>query len=263
MDPMLRWPGGKTRLLNYILPKIDIHSKGRYIEPFLGGGSVFFALEPKRAIIADLCKPLISFYEAIQREPNAVLQEMAGLISSNFTQNNYYNLRSQFNYNDFGVKFAARLWYLNKTGFNGLFRLNNSLEYNVPWGNKKKAPTLPEHYKINIMSELLNRTKLYCRDYRETVKLAKRNDFIYLDPPYWHTYSGYTGFGFTNKQQLELATTLKRLSRRGVRILASNIDCEEVRKAYKWAHIEEIKLKHQIGAKTESRRKVTEVLIMA
>jgi DNA adenine methylase len=240
-----------------------VSSRGRFIELFAGSAAVFFDMEPERAVLVDVCGPLIAFYEAIQREPDAFCDEIDELLKLPFGKETYYDIRDSWNGRDFGVKFAARLMYLNKLCFNGLFRLNQSLKFNSPWGKKPKMPAFPPRSEISRASQLLSRAKLYHRDFSNILRAAHAGDVVYADPPYWGTFDGYAGKIFREQQQRKLAGMLARASDRGVTIFASNIDCEEVRDLYSWADIETVPVLHSVGASKESRRKVSELLISA
>lgn len=265
MEPLLKYPGGKRRISDYIIGQMkDVLGRGRYIEPFAGGAAVFFKLEPKSAILSDVNKPIINFYEAIQREPSAVYDEILRLLELPHTEETYNRIRADWNGHDFGVKFAAKLLYMNKNGFNGLFRLNKELGYNVAWGKKPKQPAFPTLEELKQASDLLRRTKLYVADFSKIIPRAKKFDSLYVDPPYWDTYDRYAGSGFNNDQQQKLARQLHKAHQRGVSVFASNIDCEGVRQAYQhWTNIEVVSLLHKIGCTTESRKTVDEVFMMA
>lgn len=264
MDPLLKWPGGKRRLAEQLSKYVgEVHKKGRYIELFSGGAALYFHLAPKRAVLVDLCKPLISFYEAIKREPVAFSDELDKLLQMPFGEETYLKIRSDWNGHDFGVKFAAKMIYLNKLGFNGLFRLNKSLDYNVAWGKKKALPAFPSRDEIIAYSELLQGAQLHYGDYSTILRSTHKHDVIYADPPYWDMYDRYAGSEFTNAHHKQLADGLFRAVKRGATIISSNIDCPQVRELYSWATIETTPLLHKISCTADSRKVVDEVIITA
>jgi DNA adenine methylase len=266
MKPLLKWPGGKRRIAEEIAQRIRplMDDNSRYVECFAGGAAVFFHLEPKRAVLVDVCKPLVSFYEALRREPKSFCDELDRLIEMPFTEENFNRLKQEWNGHDFGVKFAARLLYLNRTCFNGLFRLNEQLGFNVAWGKMAKLPTFPSREDLKAASDLLRRATLYSRDYRYVLRSTHKGDVVFADPPYWGTYDRYAGQSFTEKDQRGLAQRLQSAVKRGVAVFASNIDCPPIRGMYgDWSHIDIIKVRHKIGQTAESRKDVNEVLVSA
>ncbi len=266
MKPLLKWPGSKRRIAGQLSARIRPHlsKEGRFIELFAGSAAVFFDLEPERAVLVDVCKPLMSFYEAVQRDPNALYDELERLFELPFTAETYNNIKKEWNGNDYGVKFAARLMYLNRTGFNGLFRLNRKGGYNVAWGKLKKLPGFPTREEVNRASILLNGTTLYGQDYSGILKATHKGDVVYADPPYWQTYDRYAGGGFKDEDHKKLAKGLAQAVHRGVSIFASNLDNEYVRDFYgTWSSIDIIPVLHKIGCTPESRKTVNEVIISA
>ncbi len=262
MQPLLKWPGGKRRIVTQLAAAVGvIPDNGRYLELFGGSGALLFHMKPARAVLVDTCKPLISFYEAIQREPQAFYDETCKLLELPFCEETYNAIKADWSGHDFGVKCAARLLYMNKLGFNGLFRLNRKLGYNVAWGKKAKMPAFPTLLDVQEASQVLNNTKLYNKDYSVILRSAHQGDVVYADPPYWNTYDRYSGEGFSNEDHRQLAIALHEAAGRGVKIVASNIDCEDVRTLYSWADIDIIPVLHKISRKSETRRVVQEVII--
>lgn len=263
MKPLLKWPGGKRRIADQIGDMVvaKLGDNSRYVELFAGGAAVFFHIEPKRAVLVDSCKPLIAFYEAIKREPKAFFGELERILDLPFEEGTYQKFKQEWNGRDFGVRFAARLLYLNRTGFNGLFRLNENLEYNVAWGKKDKLPAFPTLDEILAVSDLLKTTTLYCRDYSWILRATHAGDVVYCDPPYWGTYDRYGGSEFTNADQAKLSRLLERAAKRGVNLFASNIDCQEIRSLYSWATIETVPVHHKISCTNDGRKMVDEVIV--
>ena len=266
MKPLLKWPGGKRRIAPLLVERMSpyLSERGRFVELFTGSAAAFFALEPQRAVLVDVCKPLMAFYEAVKREPEAVSSELEVLLELPFGEETFTRIKQGWNGNDFGAKFAARLLYLTKLGFNGLFRLNSKLEYNVAWGKKKKLPAFPSRQELLRVSVLLGRAKLYAKDYSHILRAAHAGDVVYADPPYWGTYDRYSGGIFREREQRRLAMMLRRASDRGVTVFSSNVDCVEVRQLYEpWTDLEVVPVRHKIGCTPESRRVVDELLMSA
>jgi DNA adenine methylase len=266
MNPLLKWPGGKRRIAENIAQRIRpyMDDRGRYVECFAGGAAVFFHLEPKKAVLVDICKPLMAFYEALRREPDAVSDELDRLQELPFCKETYDALKKEWNGHDYGVKFAARLLYLNRTCFNGLFRLNEELWFNAAWGKMEKMPTFPPREELRRASDLLGRASLYSNGYSLVLRATHKGDVVFADPPYWGTYDRYAGRSFTEKDQRQLARRLQSAVKRGVSVFSSNIDCESIRGLYSsWSQIDIIKVRHKIGKTAESRKDVDEVIITA
>lgn len=216
----IRYPGGKQRILNYIVPFLPSREliKGRFIEPFLGSGAVFFALNPKRALLADINPELIDLYRGIRRYPSEVWE-----IYKSFprTKEAYYEIRSM-KVNGRSLAFrAARILYLNRTCFKGMWRHNSKGEFNVGYGGQDRRWVI----SIETLKEVSNRLKraiLRCADFEEIIDLSAEGDFIFLDPPYkpgerelLHSHYLYSKFSYSEYQRL--AKVLKRASNRGVK----------------------------------------------
>ena len=188
LKPLLKWVGGKTKLLN----KLEPYFKDRfetYVEPFLGGGAVFLKFHSIADdwIISDLNRDLIHFYKIVRDNPKALMKHLDRRVYRNI-EFTYYRLRKRFNdkkkLEEYDIEFAALFLYLNKHGYNGMYRVNSNGDFNIPFG-KYKNPVMFE--KVNILgwSKLLKEGMLTCSDYKEVLALAKKGDFVYLDPPYF------------------------------------------------------------------------------
>jgi DNA adenine methylase len=266
MKPLLKWPGSKRRVSAQLAARIRPHlsKNGRYVEPFAGSAAVYFELEPEGAVLVDICKPLMSFYEAVQREPDSVYDELEKILALPFTEDTYLDIKREWNANDFGPKFAARLLFLNRTGFNGLFRLNKKGGYNVAWGKLAKLPGFPSRDELKAASVLLQGASLYAKDYSDILRATHKGDVVYCDPPYYDLYDRYAGGGFKDEDHRRLARTLYAAVKRGVSIFASNIDCPQVRGMYAdWASCDVIPVLHKISCKNEGRKTVNEIIISA
>lgn len=244
--PFLKWAGGKTQLLDRLdtlVPK----SFDRYFEPFLGGGAFFYHLVFERnlrfvAYLSDINRELINVYRVVKSNVNELIDvlERYKIEYHKAPQNFYYELRDEFDIeNSTSVEKAARFITLNKTCYNGLYRVNSQGKFNVPMG-KYKNPIICDKKNLRNASLILKSTgsHLYCEDYQKILSdKAQEGDFIYLDPPYdpmnsTANFTGYTGAGFTKADQECLAETFKKLDARECKILLSNSDTEYVRELY-------------------------------
>lgn len=269
VTPIVKWVGGKRQLLEQIRPLIPEHNT--YYEPFVGGGAVFFHLQPKKAVINDSNEELINIYRIIKERP----EELIGVLEKHQERNcqeYFYEVRSLDrsweSYVDLSaVERAARIIYLNKTCYNGLFRVNRAGEFNSPWG-RYKNPNIVNEETIRAMSRYLNKAKvmILCEDYRETFKGIRKDSFVYLDPPYMpisssSSFTGYTAAGFGPQQQIELKKQCDLLNKRGIRFLLSNSCCDFIEDLYKDYIVERVQAKRAINAKADRRGAIEELLI--
>ncbi len=264
--PFIKWAGGKTQLLPEILSRLP-KNYNNYFEPFLGGGAVFFALNPKKAFLSDLSKDLITTYKVIKNDYEALANEL-----SNYEYNEefYYNLRAQDrgkeNYEKLSnLKVAARFIYLNKTCFNGLYRVNSKGEFNVPFG-KYKNPSFFKIENLKACSNALESAELNTASYLETLKQIKKDDLIYLDPPYsplnkTSSFTSYTKDGFNNDKQKELRDFCIEVDKIGAKFILSNSYNTLILELYKDFKIETIKAKRAINSKANKRNSINEVIV--
>ena len=235
--PFLRWAGGKTRSIPFLekhLPP-NVSSMHRYYEPFIGAGSLFFHIKPSKAILSDNNKDLIECYETVQKRPDAILTYLEQYLS-NTCEEYYYKMREKYNTSKHSIARAALFIYLNKTCFNGIWRVNKKGEFNVPYGFKE-PPALPSKEELRNVSISLSNVELIHSDYKEAVKNAKRDDFIYFDPPYLpingtSCFTRYTRDRFTKDDHDELALLAKKLTLKGCYVLISNADGPYIRSLY-------------------------------
>lgn len=270
--PVLKWVGGKRQLISEIEPLIP-KSISTYVEPFVGGGAVLFHLQPKKAIINDYNQELMNVYQVIKDKPNElieVLQEHKGLNSEDY----FYEIRSldrSENYENMtDVEKAGRVIYLNKTCFNGLFRVNRAGFFNTPYG-KYKNPSIVDEVTIKAVSNYFNSAniKFLTGDYKEALKRLRRGAFVYFDPPYMpisasSSFTGYTEHGFDYEKQVELRDECLKLHNRGVRFLQSNSYSPEILELYsdqKVFNIEIVQAKRSINSQADKRGEISEVLI--
>lgn len=275
--PFLKWAGGKRILVNQILLHVPSDIE-RFYEPFLGAGSLFFSLPaalPK--VVSDYNKELISVYETIRDDVDGVIRELQKL---NNTKAEYIAIRAWDRSPEFASRSAtsraARFIFLNKCGFNGLYRVNRSGQYNVPYGNPKTVDFIAEKNLRNVSAFLNAKTEegnassdISSGDYREILKSAHGyGSLVYFDPPYHPTsstsnFTSYSSDGFGEQDQIELRDEILRLTDAGVRILHSNSDTSFIRDLYKDKifRTNEVTVRRAISAKSSSRGVITEVLI--
>lgn len=264
----LKWAGGKRRILplieEFFPQKIE-----RYFEPFLGGGSVFFYIKqkynPSYCIISDSNEDLINTYLHVRDEPKQLMKYLAKFRTEH-SKVSYYHVRDLFNKNKFSsLERSAAFIYLNKTCFNGLYRVNRKNEFNVPFG-KFKDPRIFDEKIIHAASEILrDRVEIKQQDYNDILKCVGKNDFAYLDPCYdplkKTSFANYTPERFSQEDRVKLHTFIEVLRKKGVRVVLSNNDIPEIRKLYSSYNINEILAPRFIGSKSSYRTNVTELVI--
>lgn len=265
--PFLKWAGGKRQLLPAI-SKLVPQEFERYYEPFVGAAAVLFGLQPRRARINDANGELMNLYQVIKEEPDALLQTAA---KHRNEKEYYYKLRLEDRGHDFrqwsSVERASRILYLNKTCYNGLFRVNSHGQFNVPFGAYAK-PRVANAKVIHAVSRYLNEAqiKLSNTDFEEALQDAGQGDFVYLDPPYdpvsdTASFTGYSVGNFGRDQQRRLKKVCDDLTRRGCLWLQSNSATEFIRELYADYEIMEVKASRNINAQVAGRGKVGELLI--
>lgn len=266
---MVKWVGGKRQLLGDILPLIP-KTFSTYVEPFVGGGAVLFEVQPNRAIINDFNHELINIYKVIKDKPNELilaLEEHERLNSEEY----FYEVRAldrNKNYDGMNaIEKAARIIYLNKTCYNGLFRVNQAGQFNSPYG-KYKNPNIVNMPVVLAMSKYFNENniKIIDGDYKITLKNLRKGAFVYLDPPYMpisssSSFTGYTENGFDKKQQIELKEECDKLNLKDVKFLLSNSDHPFIRELYKDYEIITVKAKRSINSNGNKRGEINEVLV--
>lgn len=252
--PLLKWAGGKTQLLAEILPKIP-KKYGRFIEPFFGGGAVFFAIQPQNGIIADSNPELINLYKTVATDVDNII---AHLQSYENTEEMFYTIRSQNIADLSNVEAAARTLFLNKTCFNGLYRVNKSGKFNVPFG-RYKNPKIIDENALKAAAILLKNTTIICEDYKTVLKEnAQHGDFIFLDPPYlpiseYSDFKRYTKEQFYEEDHIELANEVTRLHELGCYIILTNSNHPLVHELYKSFKIDVIQTKRYISCNGKKR----------
>ncbi len=252
--PLLKWAGGKTQLLGEILPKMP-KKYGRYIEPFFGGGALFFSVRPESGIIADSNPELVNLYRSVANDVEAVIDYLKLLQN---TEEIFYLVRALDWTTLPGPQAAARTIFLNRTCFNGLYRVNKSGGFNVPFGRYKNPKILDED-SLRAASELLRRTTIISGDYKTVLKEnAQAGDFIFLDPPYlpvseYADFKRYTKEQFYEEDHVELAAEVHRLHDLGCHVILTNSNHPLVHEQYSQFPIEVIQTKRYISCHGKSR----------
>jgi DNA adenine methylase len=262
--PFLKWVGGKRQLLPILLTYVPEQVEGTYYEPFIGGGALFWSLVSsgriKKAAISDVNVELVTAYDIVRSKPNELIRLLQ---SWPHTEVFFYELRASMDSDP--VFRAARMIYLNKTGFNGLYRVNRSGQFNVPFG-KYANPKICDDKILLACSKALQGCRIEVRDFEETVSDATEGDFIYFDPPYvpvtaTSNFTSYTDKGFDDNDQARVASVAQRLVSRGVQVLASNSDMPAVHSLYSSFHRTSVPARRNLNSKADARGPVAELVI--
>ncbi len=269
--PFVKWVGGKRQLLEqfrklnlYPPEKFDI-TKGRYFEPFVGGGAVFFDLLPQNGFLSDLNKELVVTYNTIKND----VEKLIISLKKHKTDKEYFlKIRAQDTNKLTDLAIASRFIFLNRTCFNGMYRVNSKGGFNVPFG-KYTNPKICDAENLRRVSNALQNIEIKHQDYKAILKKAKKGDFVYFDPPYYPvsktaSFTSYTKESFLDKEQLELRDTFVELSNKGCFVMLSNSDTPFINKIYsnlKGIRINKVSAGRAINSKASGRGKITEVLV--
>lgn len=271
--PFVKWVGGKRQLLKQFRD-LDLYPphgfdpiNAIYFEPFVGGGAVFFDLLPQKACLSDLNRDLITTYNVIKSN----VEDLIISLKNHQTDKDYFlEIRSKDTETMSDIEIASRFIYLNRTCFNGMYRVNSKGKFNVPFG-KYTNPLICDENNLRKVSESLQGVEIEYKDYKDVLKKAKKGDFIYFDPPYYplnktSSFTSYTSEGFLEKEQIELKNTFLRLHKRGCYVMLSNSNSEFINRIY--SEIEDDKIKiHKVSAsrainsKASGRGRIKEVVI--
>lgn len=267
--PFLKWAGGKGQLAPEILARFPANY-GTYYEPFVGGGATFFALQPRRAFLSDINSELITTYCAVRDDVTGVI---AALREHRYDRGYFDYVRALdpsagldlSTLNAAGV--AARMIFLNRSCFNGLYRVNRAGKFNVPFG-RYKNPTICNTENLTAVSNALASVDLRVKSVFESVLRARRGDLVYFDPPYdpltpSASFTAYTAGGFGPDEQARLAELFGDLARRGVHVLLSNSDTPLIRKLYRGFRIDTVYARRAINSRADKHGQVGELLITA
>lgn len=263
IKPIIKWAGGKRQIINDLIKNLP-KKYDNYFEPFIGAGALYFQLEPKNACINDMNHSLINLY-TICRDHNKELKiELSKLQDKfNFSDSKdqiYYEIRQRYNeiLNTSTIEEASLFVFLNKTNFNGLYRVNSKGKYNVPFGQKKKVDLSLD--KFENISSLLLRTTILEGDFEDACIHAKKGDFIYFDPPYHETFVDYQSNGFSVNEQIRLYNLFVKLTEQGVYCMLSNSDSAFILELYKKFNIKILKTKRYIN-RVGSNRIANEIIV--
>lgn len=268
--PFIKWAGGKSQLIQQYIPYFPKDFKN-YYEPFLGGGAIFFHLQPKVAVLTDINPELINAYHCVRDN----VESLISLLKNHQLRHNkdyYYQVRASVR----GVTLTrsegplvergARFIYLNKTCFNGLYRENSKGDFNVPIG-KYKNPKICNPDLLRSVSVTLQPAKIKVRPFDAVLGYAKSaEDFVYFDPPYHplsHTsnFTAYSRYSFAEDEQIRLRDVFVELTGRGVKVMLSNSDCSFIRNLYRNFKIHDISATRAINSDAKKRGRISEVLV--
>ncbi|MEJ5339329.1 MAG: DNA adenine methylase [Aquificaceae bacterium] len=255
--PFVKWAGGKRQLVKVLREHLP-ESYQTYIEPFLGGGALFFELMPEKAVVSDINEELINAYRVIRENVDELIQDLSRHVNS---PEYYYRIRSLDPKKLDPVKRASRFIYLNKTCYNGLYRENSKGEFNVPFGYYENPKILDEE-NLRAISEYFNSSQVIIlnSDFMEVCALAKSGDFVYLDPPYYpydnvSSFTKYTRYDFTERDHLELAEVFKELNRKGVYVMLTNSNTDFIKRLYSGYRIKELYAFRAINCRGDLRKR--------
>lgn len=267
VSPVLKWVGGKRQLIPEIEKYIPQYTK--YYEPFVGGGAVLFHLQPKKAVINDLNSELMNLYEVIKSNVEELIEDLA---KHKNEASHFYDVRGldrdKEKYSRLSnIEKASRIIYLNKTCYNGLFRVNRAGEFNTPFGDYKN-PNIVNEITLRAVSNYFNKAEITFLngDFEEAVSGIRKGSFVYFDPPYdpvsdSANFTGYNKGGFDREEQKRLKRLCDTLDKRGVKFLLSNSATDFIRDLYKDYKVEIIQAKRAINSKADLRGEVDEVLV--
>ena len=263
--PLVKWVGGKRQLMSDLLRNLPLHYN-RYLEPFVGGGALFFALQQENSYISDMNEELINLYQVVRDNVEELIKD---LHTHENNKDYYLKIRDLDRLDNYGnisaIKRASRFIYLNRTCFNGLYRVNSKGEFNVPFG-KYKNPKLVDEVNLVNVSRLLQATEIKHADFKRVLDVAKVDDFVYFDPPYMplnetSSFTSYTKDGFGIDKQIELKNVCDELHGKGVKFMLSNSDTQFIKDLYADYEINTVYASRQVNSKASGRGKIAEVLI--
>lgn len=260
-EPVVKWAGGKARLVPQLTPLFP-DTWGRYYEPFLGGAAMFLALQPGGAVLTDINHDLVTLYQVVQDDVEALIADLG---RHRYEKNYYYAVRAQDPTRLGRVQRASRTLYLNRTCFNGLYRVNRRGEFNVPFG-RYTNPTIVAADRLRAVSAALSGCTIASVDYATATATAGTGDLVYFDPPYFpltrtSNFTSYTKAAFGPDDQRRLCEVFDDLTRRGVACVQSNSDTPFIRELYAHHRIDTVTAHRAISRDPSTRGTVTEVVI--
>lgn len=264
--PILKWAGGKRQILEELITRMP-KQYNRYFEPFVGGGALFFAIQPNNALINDYNQELINFYEVVRDHCQELIDDIK---QHKNDEEYYYEIRSLDRDKEkwkslSKIQRASRLIYLNKTGYNGLYRVNSRGEHNVPFG-KYKSPKFIDSNNLFACSQLLENTEITCGDFSKIQSKICEGDFVYLDPPYvplskTSSFTSYVTKEFNEEMQYKLKQFCDNINKKNAFFMLSNSYTELVLKLYKDYHIHTVMATRNINSNANKRGKISEVIV--
>ncbi|HFU4501996.1 TPA: DNA adenine methylase [Streptococcus suis] len=269
LQPFTKWTGGKRQLLS-VIKSLMPDQYNNYFEPFVGGGALFFDLAPKKAYINDFNSELINCYQQIKKNPQ-ILIELLAKHQENNSKEYYLDLRSADRDSRIDkmtdVERAARIMYMLRVDFNGLYRVNSKNQFNVPYG-RYKNPKIVDGELLLSISKYLNDNDIHIlnKDFEEAVEDVRVGDFVYFDPPYiplseTSAFTSYTHEGFSYEDQVRLRDTFMKLDEKGAYVMLSNSSSPIVEELYKDFYIHKVEATRTNGAKSSSRGKISEIIV--
>jgi DNA adenine methylase len=264
---IIKWAGGKKQLLAQFEPLFPNRIE-HYYDPFIGGGAVALYIskhfKPKEVYLSDINEELINVYTVIRDNVEELIRELKEY-KKNHSKELYYKVRAINPKTISDVERASRFIYLNKTCFNGLYRVNSKGEFNVPMGNYKN-PAICSERDLREASKLLKGARIEVAQFYEGIKGAKKGDFVYFDPPYYpisktSSFTSYTKDAFLEKEQSKLAEVFKELDKKKCHVMLSNSDTDFIKNLYENYDIRKVKATRMINCIAEKRGKINEVVV--
>ena len=266
--PVLKWVGGKRQLLDTLTPLLP-QKISTYCEPFVGGGALLYALQPRTAYVNDINDELIRVYEIIRKDVESLILALEEFQN----QSDYYYAvrdwdRDKKKYSILSdTQKAARILYLNKTCYNGLFRVNSAGEFNSPFGSYR-SPNIVNAPTLRAVSSYLNAATIHLTslDYEEVLKSLPKEAFVYLDPPYdpvsdTSSFTGYAKGGFSRTEQIRLRMCCDELNKRGLKFMLSNSATDFIKEQYAAYHITIVQAKRAVNSDASKRGEINEVVV--
>ena len=262
--PIVKWVGGKRQLMFELLKNMPANYN-RYFEPFIGGGALFFELQPKNGYISDMNEELINLYSVVRDDVDGLTEDLG---KHEVSKEYFLNIRNIDRTEMFlrlsDIERASRFIYLNRTCFNGLYRVNSQGQFNVPFGNYSN-PRIIDENNLRNCSELLKNTEIKVADFSEILTKVQKSDFVYFDPPYvplddTSSFTSYTKAGFDIDMQFKLRDVCDELDSMGVKFMLSNSDTKLVNELYSNYEIKKVFASRAVNANADGRGKITEVL---
>ena len=263
--PFIKWAGGKRQLIKELV-KLLPANYNRYFEPFIGGGALFFAIQPKNAYISDINPELINLYDVVKNDVDSLIEDLRRYKN---TEDYFYKIRNldrKPSYKKFSkIRKASRFIYLNKTCYNGLYRTNSKGYFNVPFGSYKN-PNIIDEQNLKACSELLKKTEILSSHFLAMENKIKTGDFVYLDPPYipinkTSSFTKYYKDDFDISEQIKLKELCDRLTKKNIYFMLSNSYSKLILNLYKQYNIKKIKATRTINSKANKRGAINELII--